>query len=66
MDKQEKVAYKAAATAKWSIRLIYMFAIFGWHKSTFQFDRYNAYEQTDWYFLCFRLQRVQLFKSQKE
>lgn len=65
MDKQGKVKYKATSSAKWNIRLMWMIAI-GWHKSTFQFDSYNAYEQTDWYLLCFRLQRVQLFKSQKQ
>lgn len=63
MDKQGKVAFKATTAATYSIRLMWMVAV-GWHKSTFQFDTYSAYEQTDWYFLCFRLQRVQLFKMQ--
>jgi len=61
--KNNKVAYKAVSAAKWSLRLMYMIGI-GWHKSTFQFDSYHAYEQTDWYFLCFRIQRVQLFTVQ--
>ncbi|RYZ48302.1 MAG: hypothetical protein EOP49_18990 [Sphingobacteriales bacterium] len=56
-----KTAFKAITTARYSLRIIWMLTVAGWHQEYLLSTSNKIKQITSWYFLCFRVQRIQWF-----
>jgi len=59
-----KTKFKAITIARYNLRILWVLAIIGMHKEYVLVTDQKVKEITSWYFLCFRLQRIQWFKKE--